>query len=633
MRGKDANAELRPVALCLSLLLVPAIGACGAATGNVAPAESDSDSVALSPPAPVGTPEAPPEAPTKVALPVAATPEPCSGEEGECTSLLIVPEKGSHLSDGALFATKTDWSNNPTGKAGVTLARETVFPPYLWVANHTLGTVSRVSTATGREEGRYWVGASPSRTAVDLDGNVWIGGRNDGRLTQILWDTERCPDRNGDGVVQTATAENLGPLNSAAAPYADECIAYSAVPNPALTSIRGIAAGPDQRVWFGYTNGGVQSIHPQTHELSEHVPPHEIPLYRRDTEGTYRPVVNTDRVPIKQNGGGIYGLVVDREGFLYASSTTRRILQQFNVFSGRWERLFVDTGCSNYGIAVDGRDRVWLGCTDGGVLMFDPAKRRTHRFSVPPSVTLAAGAVTPTAYSNRDSSGGPGTTGLAVEPQTGNVWASFWSNGYTGRLRLNESDLSASSWVLIATAAGNDLRGVGFDHQGFAWTHGTSVDRIWKIDPNTNRHVQGFEEGVPVGGGGHYTYSDFTGSTGLSFTSPRAVWTFVVETPEEVGDLREIRWRAFLPSTSTRAEMRIRPLNAEGLPSAEWVPGRTQVGAAVYQPYETGAIPSIFDLSDRDLRAQRYSVEIRMSTTGRERPVVNSVEFVWDDDA
>ena len=76
------------------------------------------------------------------------------------------------------------------------------------------------------------MGGNPSRTAVDLDGNAWIGGRNDGRLTKILWDTSTCPDRNGDGVIQTS--KNVGgvvnQINSAADPFADECVVYSDVP-------------------------------------------------------------------------------------------------------------------------------------------------------------------------------------------------------------------------------------------------------------------------------------------------------------------------------------------------------------------------------------------------------------------
>lgn len=612
-------------AACVIFGLIGAIhmASCGSAEVEVRSAER-----ATPPPESVARPVVePPAVPD-----VPAVPEMAPDATGDSPTVRIVPGETSDLSDGAVVVAGNDWTNNTTGNPGVTLARELRFPPYLWVANHTNDTVSRVNTETGREEGRYWVGMNPSRTAVDLDGNVWIGGRNDGRLTKILWDVSQCPDRNGDGVVRTANVENLGPLNSAADPFTDECVVYSAVPTPSLPSIRGIAAGPDGRVWFGFTSGGVQSIDPATFELGPHVAPNEVPVFRQDDEGTYRPVVNTDGVRLVASGGGVYGLVVDREGFLYASSMRRGVLTRFNIYSGRWDAVYEDIGCQNYGIAIDGRDRVWLGCTEasGGVLMFDPSRLRAHRFGVPDSAELAAGATSPVAYGPGAGHSSRGVTGLAVEPTTGDVWASIWSQGYTGRLHLNEASLPESTWTFIATAPGNDLRGVGFDHEGFAWTHGTARDLVWKIDPRTNRHVPGFEAGVPVGGGTHYTYSDFTGSTGLSFTAPRGVWRFTVAAPDAETPLRALRWEAFVPA-SALAEIRVRPLDERGQPSGPWAPEPTDIGAARYQPFETGARVSTFDLSALNLRAPRYQVEVRISTTGQERPVVNAVELVFDE--
>ena len=102
------------------------------------------------------------------------------------------------------------------------------------------------------------------------------------------------------------------------------------------------------------------------------------------------------------------------------------------------------------------------------------------------------------------------------EPATGDVWASFWAQGHTGRLQLDEDDPSHSRWVFIGTAwepdgrallAGvyQDLRGVGFDSKGFAWTLGLGSDRVFKLDPATNRRaassrVQGMAKLLGPGG-------------------------------------------------------------------------------------------------------------------------------------
>ena len=556
----------------------------------------------------------------------------CSEPGQQCESVRIAPEESGDLTDGAALVEGDDWSNNPTGESGVTLARETVFPPYLWVANHTNNTVSRVNTVTGVEEGRYWVGHNPSRTAVDLDGNVWIGGRNDGRLTKVLWDVTQCPDRDEDGVVRTASAEVLGPLNSLPDPHADECVVYSEVPDPAFSSIRGIAAGPDGRVWFGYTNGGVKSIDPHSFDLGPHVLPTNIPLFQRDDEGVFRPIVDGAGEPLRAHGSGVYGLVVDREGFLYISTMQRNSLQRFSTYTGEWDAYYADTGCYNYGIAVDGRDRIWLGCTgSGGVLMFDPSRRTTHHFGVPVDLAVTDRAVTVPVVLNRAAASDPSNsvTGLGAEPATGDIWVSFYSRGHTGRLRLSEGDMSDSTWTIIPTAPGNDLRGVGFDYQGFAWTHGVSRDLIWKIDPETNTLAAGYEHGVSVGGGGHYTYSDFTGSTGLSFTAPRGLWRLQAEAPRTDRPLTAVRLHGFVPSDAL-VEIRLRALDETGAALSEWIPGQTDVGAAVFYQYETGSNQPSFDLQELDLRAHGFEVEVRLSTTGQVRPIVNAIELIWE---
>jgi len=629
-----------------TIAAIALLAACGATMAEIAATDAEDPGQAQSAePAALDGSDAPnSEAPgdasadapaVVVAQPTATA---CPGGDDECPAVRVVPGEESQVSDGAALVAGNDWANNTTGQPGVTLARKTVFPNFLWVANHTNNTVSRVNTKTGREEGRYWVGRNPSRTAVDLDGNVWIGGRNDGRLTKVLWDVSKCPDRNEDGVIQTASAKNLGPINSEENPMADECVAYSRVPMPSLPSIRGIAAGPDGRVLFGYTAGGVQSIDPHTLKLGPHYPPDAVPVYQRNEQGTYVPVVNTDKVHITAPAGGVYGLVVDREGFLYTSSMHKNYLPRFNIYTKRWDAVYQNTGCQNYGIAIDGRDRVWLGCTDGpgGVMMFDPAKRQTHRFGMgqdaepirgrQPGSKATTAAV---AYQGDGFVGGFGVTGLGVEPQTGDVWASFYAQGGTGRLKLNHGNLAQSRWVLIPTAPGTDLRGVGFDFEGFAWTHGVGSDRIWKINPQTNSLMPGFVHGKAVGGGGHYTYSDFTGSTGIAFTAPRAVWTFTASTPEGTSTpLLALRWEGFVPDNA-HSEIRIRPLDDRCQPAGDWLPEPTDVGAAVYHGHTPGARQSVFDVSEHNLRAACYEVEVRVSTNGGDRPVVNAVDLIW----
>jgi streptogramin lyase len=557
-----------------------------------------------------------------------------------CYADLTAPSAAHDLDSGAQLIPPGDPAN-PTGRPGVTLSRRSFIPPYLWAANETNNTVSRFNTETLREEGRYWVGLNPSRTAVDLDGNMWVGGRDDGRLTKILWDTTTCPDRNGDGRVNTSVFGSLGPLNGPGNPLADECVVFSAVPQPTRPSIRGVAAAPDGRVWFGFTDGGVQSIDPFTFEYGPFIPSANSPRFAPDINGVQQRVAGQTMSP-----GGIYGMVVDRDGQLYISSFTRDTLSQLDTRTGQWVATYTSIGGA-YGIAVDGRNRIWLGGwpTMSGVTMFDPATRRAHRFAVPANTPLTTdndfpvdtvGATNCDTVQSRDHC----VTGVAVEPATGDVWANFYRSGWTARLRVNEANLAASRWRLIPgiqnpatnlnlSGVSNDLRGVGFDGQGFAYILGLGSDRIWRIDPATNRRHTALPNGLSIGVGTHYTYSDFTGSTALSFTSPRGFWRYLFNTTVSTAQIDAVEWEAYAPA-GTQVGLRLRPVDVGGNPTGPWVPEVDGGGQPQYRAYPTGAPSDTWTLGALAPSGGRFEIEVRMSTSNPDvRPIVHSVELRW----
>ena len=87
----------------------------------------------------------------------------------------------------------------------------------LWVANSGEGTVSRLDADQVVEIGRYRVGmgddrADPSRTSVDLVGDVFVGNRASSpvqgatsSVTKIASEMSRCVDRNGNGKIDTSS--------------------------------------------------------------------------------------------------------------------------------------------------------------------------------------------------------------------------------------------------------------------------------------------------------------------------------------------------------------------------------------------------------------------------------------------
>lgn len=600
----------------------------------------------------------------------------CNGEDDDCDGLIDegllnacgtcgescyvefnAPSDDDYIGEGGSLIDADD-PDNPSGRGGITLATDIFMPPFLWAANDRLDTVSRFNIVDLEEQGRYWVGDNPSRTAVDLDGNMWVGGRNDGRLTKVLWDTEGCPDRNENGEVDTATADNLGPHNSSGNPMVDECVAYSEVPNPSLPSIRGIAAGTDGTIWFGYTNGGVQSIDPHTFELGPYHHNENVPLYAPDAGGIQQPVMLPDGITQATNTdegvaiGGVYGLVVDSTGLLYVSRTgnPRPTLARFDTNTGQWDAVFTEYVCGGYGIAVDARNRVWSGGWPGcrGIGMFDPATMKFYYFAVPDGLTM-----TPLLTSGIDPNpvGGCGSpsacvTGVAAEPATGDIWASFYNVGYTGRLSIDEDNYADSQWTFIGTiwdedgsdrlsgVRGNDLRGVGFDVNGYAWTLGNGSDRVWMLDPATNSRAAELPAGRSIGGATlaidetHYTYSDFTGSTALSFTAPSTLWQYIFDSGYANAQPDVITWEAYVPA-ETSAGLRVRVLDDTGSPASDWIPAPIE-GAAVYDPYPTGAAEHAFDLLDYHLSGHQFEVEVQLSTSNPDvQPIVHSVEIHW----
>jgi large repetitive protein len=134
--------------------------------------------------------------------------------------------------------------------------------PFIWVPNNS-GTVSKVDTETGNELGRYRVvppglpeNGSPSRTTVDLQGNVWVGNRTAGTVVKIgLYEAGQLIDRNGDGIIQTSrdlnedgdiTGDEILPWGE------DECVLFEVVlvPGHEGTNAPGEYDGPyDTDIW------------------------------------------------------------------------------------------------------------------------------------------------------------------------------------------------------------------------------------------------------------------------------------------------------------------------------------------------------------------------------------------------
>lgn len=156
------------------------------------------------------------------------------GTCGPCESHCAGPEAGC-----AGFADADIHNLVETAEGFLTLDEHATTLHVIWPSSATEGKVFRVDTRTKQILGAYWTGSghagewssdSPSRTAVDDRGNVIIANRMGNgvpsSITKVAASPDDCPDRNGNGVVDTSTGWDDLLDFGAEDEWDDECILW-----------------------------------------------------------------------------------------------------------------------------------------------------------------------------------------------------------------------------------------------------------------------------------------------------------------------------------------------------------------------------------------------------------------------
>ncbi|HNN54483.1 MAG TPA: hypothetical protein PKO07_25860, partial [Pseudomonadota bacterium] len=136
-----------------------------------------------------------------------------------------VPTRSGSTSAGGTSGTPLDPKS--TGSTGVTTdpggaiaidlsGFKNAGAPYIWIANSSEGTESKVDVNTNLEVGRYCTyrgcNGDPSRSTVSLQGDVVVANRAAyyginaparASAVKIAGDKSRCVDRNGNGKIDT----------------------------------------------------------------------------------------------------------------------------------------------------------------------------------------------------------------------------------------------------------------------------------------------------------------------------------------------------------------------------------------------------------------------------------------------
>lgn len=340
---------------------------------------------------------------------------------------------------------------------------------YIWISNSPEGTVSKVNTFTGVEEGRYIAGPNvpdPSRTSVNLLGDAAVVDRNGG-IMKVAAETKNCVDLNGNGMIDTSSGPgNVLPWGT------DECVLWHK-PLPSSSN-----RGPRPVAWEGFYD-------PKT------------------CTGT------SDRVWV-----GHYDQNLDIGHFYRLDGKTGATLDMIDVdpWSGQ--------SYGPYGGAVNQKGDFWvLGWNSGPLIRIDAVTLQVDQWPTPPGAFVYGFAV--------DKNGDPWAAGSGqyhhfnVQTQT---WQSFTAGS---SMRGLQADIAGNIWIAedfpcgvhqVEAATGNHINlfqipgcsqpvGISIDVEGFVWVVDQGANAAFKVDP------VGPAVALTVGGlVGPYTYSDMTGA-------------------------------------------------------------------------------------------------------------------------
>jgi len=544
----------------------------------------------------------------------------CDGWDNDCDGVAdngVLSECGNCdttcLADGAGAGSDTPWDPDTDESEGVgvdgdgalILDSRRVDTHFIWIANTSDGTVSKVDTRTYVEVGRYVTGPDgggndPSRTSVNSVGDVYVGNRQGRTVTKISALGADCPDANGDGMVTTST----GPTDVLAWGM-DDCVLWNtSLPDGGI--IRAVAAQDVEGLDFTLSHyvwiGGWDSI-----------------VWKLDGDDGSILV----RTPSPTHN---YGFALDGNGNLWISGRSSDALGRIDT-----TRCVDDASCAEaicgddaagdacvkqaipipggnpYGITVDFNQRVWTA-------NYGSATVTRYDFANPDRASRWV-----------STSVGMNCHGIAADG-SGWVWAACDSNGVH---RLSADDPTGMHMVVTGTA-GTYNKGMAVDFDGKIWSINLSEGNATVIVPGAALTDAAVTTGVADTGFSRYTYSDMTGQQLRLATNPRGYYRRVFEgCADSSGTMGttwgELRWEADAPP-GTRVLWRVRtaPTRAD-LAAAEWV---------LVAEVPPAASPADIDaaLSAAGVAPQRYlEVEVQLhsmreSTTEVITPRVFSVE-------
>lgn len=438
--------------------------------------------------------------------------------------------------------------------------------PFINVACSGRGTIVRIETNTGQVLGEYLsspngMARNPSRTTVDLYGNVWCGNRDEngadgvtgsaikigiviggvrgnklpsgefvpdpnGEYLQPPFAYSTCVDRDGDGLIRTSRGlgnildwTNAGGAdsNGGVSTAADEAILVYAR-TPGAPGVRHVSVDGENNVWIG--------------GFRDYVPRSFVKV-NGDTG-----VVMASFNAAARFGCGGYGGFVDRNGILWSASLNQFALLRYDPATDTGAAI--NLGRQTYGLGGDKDGNVWNSNWEWNTL----------------TKLDAAGAVYPGFPRALNAGGG---RGVVSTPLDNHVWVACSHSNLVDRF-ANDGTL------LKQIGVGAHPTGVAVDRAGKVWVTNYNEHTVMRIDPAGGTDGLGAVDlTVPLGAGAYpYNYSDMTGVIAVGITSQQGSWDVVFDGEAINLDWGRVAWDGATP-TGTAITVAVR--------AADTIPG------------------------------------------------------------
>ena len=353
---------------------------------------------------------------------------------------------------------------------------------FIWIANSTQSTVTKLNTVTMAEEGRFLTRAdgagSPSRTSVSIDGRaVGVANRN-GNVVKVWAHEDFCdPMNNGVPGIQTSTDMNYLPWGQ------DDCVAWEAPFN--YSTQRPVAWGPgplnsnnceyeEQVLWTGGCQVGVHTW---------------VQVSRIDGETGV--ILDTIDVPdFGCSSLSPYGAAIDSNGDFWMTNLVPGTDRLAHVDVNGILVEVIEPPLTPYGMTVDSQGLVWLAAWTGNggntAGRYDPIAQtwdlaNNHVASVMSGIQ---------------------------EDSEGRMWMNYWTydgDGSDPGLVYIDSETMLVSDPYGIGCGSSACRGMSIDLDGNVWSTSSAQNMAFRFNPDTLA-VDTYNQLVSP-----YTYSDMTG--------------------------------------------------------------------------------------------------------------------------